>query len=94
MKGIGKNDATLLMHEIFWRDFRNRRELASWVGITPTPRGQLKQRVRAQRVAVVGILVTAGDRQHAEAEHGRERVDHLCLIAPVADAACQGLGRT
>ena len=38
------------------------------------------------------ILVTAGDRQHAEAEHGRERVDHLRLIAPVADAACQGLG--
>ena len=37
LKGIGKNDATLLMHEKFWRDFRNRRELASWVGITPTP---------------------------------------------------------
>ena len=35
---------------------------------------------------------TAGDCQHAEAEHGRERVDHLRLIAPVPDAACQGLG--
>ena len=34
----------------------------------------------------------AGDRQHAKAQHGRERVDHLRLIAPVADAAGQGLG--
>ena len=37
LKGIGANDATLLEHEIFYRDFRNRRELASWVGLTPTP---------------------------------------------------------
>ena len=35
--GIGENDATLLTHEIFYRGFRNRRELASWVGLTPTP---------------------------------------------------------
>ena len=37
LKGIGANDATLLTHEIFCREFRNRRELASWVGMTPTP---------------------------------------------------------
>ena len=37
LKGIGENDAALLTHEIFYRGFRNRRELASWVGITPTP---------------------------------------------------------
>ena len=37
LKGIGENDATVLVHEIFYRDFRNRRELASWVGLTPTP---------------------------------------------------------
>ena len=37
LKGIGENDATLLIHEIFYRGFRNRRELASWVGMTPTP---------------------------------------------------------
>ena len=37
LKGIGANDATLLEHEIFYRGFRNRRELASWVGLTPTP---------------------------------------------------------
>ena len=37
LKGIGANDATLLTHEVFYRGFRNRRELASWVGMTPTP---------------------------------------------------------
>ena len=37
LKGIGPNDATLLTHEIFYRGFRNRRELASWVGMAPTP---------------------------------------------------------
>ncbi len=37
LKGIGANDAMLLEHEIFYRDFGNRRELASWVGLTPTP---------------------------------------------------------
>ena len=37
LRGIGENDATLLTHEIFYRTFRNRRELASWVGIAPTP---------------------------------------------------------
>ncbi len=37
LKGIGANDATLLEHEIFYRDFHNRRELASWVGLTPAP---------------------------------------------------------
>ena len=39
LKGIGENDATVLVHEIFYRGFRNRRELASWVGLTPTPWG-------------------------------------------------------
>ena len=37
LKGIGENDATLLIHEIFYGGFRNRRELASWAGMTPTP---------------------------------------------------------
>ena len=37
LKGFGKNDATVLINEVFYRDFRNRRQLASWVGLTPTP---------------------------------------------------------
>ena len=27
----------ILTHEVFYRGFRNRRELASWVGVTPAP---------------------------------------------------------
>ena len=38
--------------------------------------GQLEQRIGAQGVAVVGILVSAGDREHAEAQHRRQRVHH------------------
>ncbi len=37
LKGIGENDATLLISEVFYRAFRNRRELASWAGMSPTP---------------------------------------------------------
>jgi len=35
--GIGVNDATLLATEVFYRDFRNRREVASWAGLTSVP---------------------------------------------------------
>jgi len=35
--GIGANDATLLGAEVFYRDFRNRRELASWAGLVAVP---------------------------------------------------------
>ena len=38
LKGIGKNTAWLLVREIFgWRRIRNRRELASLAGLTPSP---------------------------------------------------------
>ena len=37
LKGIGTNDATLLVREAFWRDFRNRRELGGWSGLAPSP---------------------------------------------------------
>ena len=37
LKGIGANDATLLAHEVLWRAFRNRRELAGWVGLAAAP---------------------------------------------------------
>jgi transposase len=39
LKGIGPASAWLLVREIFaWRQIRNRRQLASLVGLTPTPR--------------------------------------------------------
>ena len=37
LKGIGANDALLLQNEVFYRDFRNRRELAAWAGLVPVP---------------------------------------------------------
>ena len=55
--------------------------------------GQLEQRIGTQGVAVVGILVSAGDREHAEAQHRRQRVHHQRRIAPFPDAARQRLGQ-
>ena len=37
LEGVGANDAMLLVHEVFCREFRNRRQLASWAGLTPAP---------------------------------------------------------
>jgi len=37
LKGIGPNDATVLVREAFWRDFRNGRELGGWSGLAPSP---------------------------------------------------------
>ena len=37
IKGIGTNDASVLVREAFWRKFTNRRELAAWSGLAPTP---------------------------------------------------------
>ena len=37
LKGVGANDAALLVHEVFSREFANRRQLASWAGLAPAP---------------------------------------------------------
>jgi len=37
LKGIGTNDASVLVREAFWRNFNNRREVAAWSGLAPTP---------------------------------------------------------
>jgi transposase len=37
IKGVGPNDASVLVREAFWRKFNNRRELAAWSGLAPTP---------------------------------------------------------
>lgn len=37
IKGVGPNDASILVREAFWRKFNNRREIAAWSGFTPTP---------------------------------------------------------
>jgi transposase len=37
IRGIGENFAAVLAREVFYRSFTNRRQLASYVGIVPTP---------------------------------------------------------
>jgi transposase len=37
IRGIGENFAAVLTREVFYRSFGNRRQLASYVGITPMP---------------------------------------------------------
>lgn len=37
IRGIGENFAAVLTHEVFYRSFDNRRQLASYVGIAPSP---------------------------------------------------------
>jgi transposase len=37
IRGIGENFATVLVREVFYRPFGNRKQLASYVGLTPMP---------------------------------------------------------
>src|SRR5664280_1585126 len=37
IRGIGANFAAVLTREVFYRSFDNRRQIASYVGITPMP---------------------------------------------------------
>ena len=55
--------------------------------------GQFEEGIAAQGVTVVGILISAGDREHAEAKHRRQRVDHPLRVAPLPDATRQRLGQ-
>ena len=54
---------------------------------------QLEQRILPKRVAVVGVLIPARDREHAEPQHRRQRVDHPVGVAPLPDAPRQRLGQ-
>ncbi len=37
LRGIGLAFATVLSHEVFFRDFRNRREVGAYLGLAPSP---------------------------------------------------------
>lgn len=37
IRGIGPNDASVLVREAFWRKLNNRREIAAWSGFAPAP---------------------------------------------------------
>jgi transposase len=54
LKGIGENGSWLLVREFFsWRQIRNRRELASLAGLTPTPYNSGESR-REQGISKAG----------------------------------------
>jgi transposase len=54
LRGIGPNTAWLLVHEVFgWRRIRNRRELGSLAGLTPSPYDSGKTR-REQGISKAG----------------------------------------
>lgn len=53
---------------------------------------QLEQRIIAQRVIVVGILFAAGDPEHGESEHRRERVRYRRWVSQLPGAADQRIG--
>ena len=54
LKGIGDNGAWLLVYEFFaWRTFKNRRELGSLAGLTPTPYSSGESR-REQGISKAG----------------------------------------
>ncbi len=57
LKGIGANGAWLLVREFFgWRQIRNRRELASLAGLTPTPYNSGESQ-HEQGISKAGILL-------------------------------------
>ena len=54
----------------------------------PRPRGSGRLSARSWIYRTTAdILVPAGDREHAEAKHRRQRVDHPLRVAPLPDAA-------
>ncbi|HWT77666.1 MAG TPA: IS110 family transposase, partial [Candidatus Methylomirabilis sp.] len=60
LKGIGDNGAWLLVYEFFaWRTFKNRRELGSLAGLTPTPYASGESR-REQGISKAGNRRVAG----------------------------------
>ena len=54
---------------------------------------QFEQRIAAQIVAIVGVLIAAGDREHPEPQHRRQRVNRPRRVAPFPDAAGQRRGQ-
>jgi transposase len=53
IRGLGDNFATVLTREVFYRPFDNRRQIASYVGITPMPYQSCSMN-RDQRISRAG----------------------------------------
>ena len=72
------------------RQRRLRSEIPSCVGQTTA--GQLEGRINAQKVEIVGVLITTADRENAGADHVSKTVGDSCLVAAVWNAARQPFG--
>jgi hypothetical protein len=60
---------------------------ASTTRVAQPSAGQLERRIRARGVELAGILVAAGDREDAGADHVGERMDDAQGIATIGNAA-------
>ncbi|ESX40621.1 hypothetical protein X762_31000 [Mesorhizobium sp. LSHC426A00] len=54
--------------------------------------GHLEDRIAAQPVGVVAVLVAGADHLHAKVDHVRQAVDDLVRAARIVDATRQTLG--
>ena len=82
--GAGRNAA---------RDFRGERRSNATHASASDADARLFRKGDGQSSRLCFILVSAGDREHAEAQHRRQRVHHQRRIAPLPDAARQRLGQ-
>jgi transposase len=81
LAGIGAGSAWTLVRELFgWRQFRNRREVASCLGLTPTP--------YASGTSEVELGISQGGQPAMSLADGRARLE---LAAPAARQPAQPL---
>ena len=73
------------------RQSRLRAQVPASVGQPPA--GELERRIGAQVIEIIGVLVTAADREHSGADHVGDRVRHGRAIAPIWEATRQTLGQ-
>ena len=71
---------------------RHRRLRAQIItGIGQTSAGQLEAGIGAQMIEIIGILIAAGDGEHARAQNIDDTVRHQQRIAPIGDQPCQSM---
>ena len=90
-QGVGEADHVAQARGVLEpRQGRLRAQIGPSVGQAPA--GELEGRVGAQGIEIVGVLVTAADREDAGPDHVGDAVSDAGRIAPVRDQARQPLG--
>ena len=89
---IGQPDRVFQRRRVLQpRQRRLRTQIAARVGQPPA--GELESRIGAQKIEIVGVLVAAGDREDAGADHVGERVRDARGIAAIGKATRQSVRR-